>query len=147
MAVQQTLSIIKPDGVEKQLTGAIMNMFVAGGLKCVAMKMKRLAPYEAQAFYAVHKERLFFGELVEYMCRGPVVIMVLEGENAVQANRQMMGATDPQQAEAGTIRALYASSLQENVVHGSDSIHTAATETAFFFADAEIYSEHGRLVG
>jgi len=138
MAVERTLSIIKPDGVEKNLIGEIYRRFEAAGLQIIAAKMLHLRRDQAQGFYAVHRERPFFADLVSYMSSGPVVVQVLEGENAVQVNRQLMGATNPKQAAAGTIRADFAASIEENVVHGSDGPDTAKGEIAFFFGEAEI---------
>jgi nucleoside-diphosphate kinase len=138
MAVERTLSIIKPDGVEKNLIGEIYRRFESAGLQVIAAKMLHLRRDQAQGFYAVHRERPFFADLVSYMSSGPVVVQVLEGENAVQVNRQLMGATNPKQAAAGTIRADFAASIEENVVHGSDGPDTAKGEIAFFFGEAEI---------
>jgi nucleoside-diphosphate kinase len=138
MAVERTLSIIKPDGVEKNLIGEIYRRFESAGLPVIAAKMLHLRRDQAQGFYAVHRERPFFADLVSYMSSGPVVVQVLEGENAVQVNRQLMGATNPKQAAAGTIRADFAASIEENVVHGSDGPDTAKGEIAFFFGEAEI---------
>lgn len=138
MGVERTLSIIKPDGVQKNLIGEIYRRFESAGLKIVAAKMLQLSREQAEGFYAVHRERPFFADLVKYMSSGPVVVQVLEGENAVQINRQLMGATNPKQAAPGTIRADYAASIEENVVHGSDGPDTAKTEIAYFFAEAEI---------
>jgi nucleoside-diphosphate kinase len=138
MAVERTLSIIKPDGVEKNLIGEIYRRFEVAGLQIIAAKMLHLRRDQAQGFYAVHRERPFFADLVSYMSSGPVVVQVLEGENAVQVNRQLMGATNPKQAAAGTIRADFAASIEENVVHGSDGPDTAKGEIAFFFGEAEI---------
>jgi nucleoside-diphosphate kinase len=138
MGVERTLSIIKPDGVQKNLIGEIYRRFEGAGLQIIAAKMLQLNRTQAEGFYAVHRERPFFADLVKYMISGPVVVQVLEGENAVQANRQLMGATNPKQAAAGTIRADYAASIEENVVHGSDGPDTAKGEIAFFFAEAEI---------
>lgn len=137
--MQRTLSIIKPDGVQKNLIGDIIKVFQDNGLRIVAMKMKLLSRQEAEGFYYVHKERPFFGELVEFMTSGPVTLMILEGENAIAANRKIMGATDPKEAEAGTIRARWADSKQNNIVHGSDSEESAAFETGYFFAGTEIF--------
>lgn len=138
MAVEQTLSIIKPDAVKKNVIGAIYGRFEEAGLKIVAAKMKQLSRAEAEGFYAVHKERPFFGELVEFMISGPVMIQVLQGENAIAKNREVMGATNPKEAAAGTIRADFAESIDANAVHGSDAPETAKTEIAYFFTDAEI---------
>lgn len=136
--VEQTLSIIKPDGTTRNLVGKIITRFEDAGLRVVAMKRKLLSDHEAKGFYAVHKDRPFFGELVEMMTSGPVVIMVLRGENAIARNREIMGATDPAKAAAGTIRKDFARSIGENTVHGSDSKENAATEIAYFFAATEI---------
>lgn len=138
MAVEQTLSIIKPDGVQKNLVGEILSRFEKAGLRIVAARMAHLSKEEAEDFYAVHRERPFFGDLVRYMTSGPVMIQVLEGENAIERNRSIMGATNPADAERGTIRADFAESIEENVVHGSDATDTAAREIAFFFADGGI---------
>lgn len=137
--MEQTLSIIKPDGVERNLIGKIVSKFEDNDLKIAAMKRVLLSQKEAESFYAVHKERPFFGELVEFMTRGPVVIMCLEGANAVAKNREIMGATNPAEADEGTIRKLYAQSIGENTVHGSDAVETAKEEVAFFFASSEIH--------
>ncbi len=138
MALERTLSIIKPDGVEKNLIGEVYRRFEKAGLKIVAAKMLRLRQDQAEGFYAVHRQRPFFADLVHYMCSGPVVVQVLEGESAIQVNRDLMGATDPKKAAPGTIRADFASSIEENVVHGSDGSATASAEIAFFFSEAEI---------
>lgn len=138
MAVEQTLSIIKPDGVQKNLIGEIYRRFEAAGLEIVAARMLHLSQEQAEGFYAVHRERPFYNDLVSYMTSGPVMVQVLSGEGAVDANRTLMGATNPADAEAGTIRADYAASIEENVVHGSDGPDTAATEIAFFFGDEGI---------
>jgi nucleoside-diphosphate kinase len=138
MATERTLSIIKPDATRRNLTGKINARFEEKGLKIVAQKRLQLTKNQAEAFYAVHKARPFFGELVSFMISGPVVAQVLEGENAVAANRDIMGATDPKKAAAGTIRADFAESIEANSVHGSDSGENAATEIAFFFAGIEI---------
>jgi len=140
MTVERTLSIIKPDAVRKNLTGAIIARFEENGLQIVATKMRRLSKTQAEEFYGIHKSRSFFNELVNFMTSGPVVIMVLEGENAVARNRQLMGATNPKEAEAGTIRADFADSIDENAVHGSDSLATAKEEVTFFFKTSEIVS-------
>jgi len=131
--MEQTLSIIKPDGVEKNVIGSILQRFEKANLKVKALKMKTLSVKEAQAFYAIHKDRPFFNELVTFMTRGPVLISVLEGTNAVMKNREVMGATDPAKAAPGTIRRDFASSVGENAVHGSDSLENAKQEIAFFF--------------
>jgi nucleoside-diphosphate kinase len=138
MAVERTLSIVKPDGVAKNLIGEVYRRFEKAGLHVVAAKMLRLRQDQAEGFYAVHKARPFYADLVRYMSSGPVMVQVLEGENAVKANRDIMGATNPKQAAPGTIRADFAASIEENVVHGSDAPATAATEIAFFFSEAEI---------
>ena len=140
MAFERTLSIIKPDAVAGDLIGRIYERFEANGLKIVAARMKRLSRQEAEGFYAVHRERPFFASLIEFMTSGPVMIQVLEGENAIMQNRELMGATDPQKAAPGTLRADFAQSLQANAVHGSDSPENAATEIAWFFAQSEIHS-------
>ena len=135
MSVEQTLSIVKPDGVQKNLIGEIYRRFETAGLEIVAARMLHLSKEQAEGFYAVHKERPFFNDLVAYMTSGPVMVQALKGENAIDTNRQLMGATNPAEAEAGTIRADYAASIEENVVHGSDAADTAAQEIAFFFGD------------
>jgi len=136
--MQQTLSIIKPDAVKKNVIGKIIDRFESNGLRIAAMKKLQLSKEDAAAFYAVHKERPFFNDLVEFMTSGPVVVMVLEGENAVAKNRELMGATNPKEAAAGTIRADFADSIDANAVHGSDSLENAEIEIAFFFAKREI---------
>ena len=133
MAIQRTLSIIKPDAVAKNVIGKIYTRFENAGLKIVAAKMAQLTQAEAEGFYAVHKERPFFKDLVKFMISGPVMIQALEGENAVQVNRDLMGATNPKEAAAGTIRADFAESIDANAVHGSDSAENAAIEIAYFF--------------
>jgi len=138
MATERTLSIVKPDGVEKNLIGEVYRRFEAAGLRIVAAKMVHLRHDQAEKFYAVHRARPFFVDLCAYMTSGPVVVQVLEGEDAINKNRELMGATDPAKADAGTIRADFATSIEENVVHGSDGPDTAAQEIAFFFAGAEI---------
>jgi len=138
MAVERTLSIIKPDATRRNLTGKINARFEEKGLRVVAQKRLQLTKAQAEAFYAVHKARPFFGELVSFMISGPVVAQVLEGESAVTANRDIMGATDPKKAADGTIRKDFAESIEANSVHGSDSAENAATEIAFFFAGVEI---------
>ena len=138
MAVERTLSIIKPDAVAKNIIGKIYSRFEGNGLRIVAAKMKHLTREEAEGFYAVHKERPFFADLVKFMTSGPVMIQVLEGENAVAKNRELMGATNPKEAAPGTIRADFASSIDANAVHGSDSLANAAIEVAYFFGDQEI---------
>jgi len=135
MAVEQTLSIIKPDGVQKNLIGEIYSRFEKAGLDIVAARMMHLSEEQAQGFYAVHKERPFFNDLVSYMTSGPVVVQVLHGEGAIAKNREIMGATNPADADPGTIRADFAESIEENIVHGSDAAETAAVEIAFFFGD------------
>lgn len=138
MAVERTLSIIKPDAVAKNIIGKIYSRFEGNGLRIVAAKMKHLTLEEAEGFYAVHKERSFFADLVKFMTSGPVMIQVLEGENAVAKNRELMGATNPKEAAPGTIRADFASSIDANAVHGSDSLANAAIEVAYFFGEQEI---------
>ena len=140
MAVERTLSIIKPDAVAKNVIGQIYTRFESNGLKIVASKMKWLSRQEAEAFYAVHKERPFFKDLVDFMVSGPVQVQVLEGENAIMKNRELMGATDPKKAAKGTIRADFAQSIDANAAHGSDSPETAAVEIAFFFPQMNVYS-------
>lgn len=140
MAIERTLSIIKPDAVAKNVIGKIYQRFEDAGLKIVAAKMVWLSEKEAVAFYAVHKERPFFNDLVRFMTSGPVMIQVLEGENAIAKNRELMGATDPKKAAPGTIRADFAESIDANAVHGSDGPDTARTEIAFFFPEMAIYS-------
>ncbi|WP_018149915.1 nucleoside-diphosphate kinase [Leeia oryzae] len=140
MAIERTLSIIKPDAVAKNVIGQIYSRFENAGLKIVASKMKQLSRAEAEGFYAVHAARPFFKDLVDFMISGPVMIQVLEGEGAVLKNRDLMGATDPKKAEAGTIRADFADSIDANAVHGSDAAETAAVEIAFFFPQAEVYA-------
>ncbi len=138
MAIEQTLSIIKPDAVERNLIGKIIARFEEEGLRIAAMRKVHLSEREAAGFYAVHKERPFFGELVEFMTRSPVVVMVLEGEDAVAKNRAIMGATNPAEAAEGTLRKLYAKSIGENTVHGSDSLENAKIEIAYFFRTTEL---------
>jgi nucleoside-diphosphate kinase len=135
MSVEQTLSIIKPDGVQKNLIGEIYSRFEKAGLQIVAARMVHLSAERAEDFYAVHKERPFYNDLVEYMTSGPVMVQALEGENAINRNREIMGATNPAEADKGTIRADFAESIEENIVHGSDGAATAAQEIAFFFGD------------
>lgn len=135
MATQRTFSIIKPDAVEKNVIGKIISRFEDAGLKIVATKLLRLTQAQASEFYEIHKERPFFGELVEYMTSGPVVVSVLEGDDAVALNRKLMGATNPAEAEPGTIRADFADSISANAVHGSDSLENAEREIAFFFPE------------
>ena len=136
--MQQTLSIIKPDAVKKNVIGKIIDRFESNGLRIAAMKKVQLSRSDAEQFYAVHKERPFFNDLVEFMISGPVVVMVLEGEDAVAKNRKLMGATNPKEAEPGTIRADFAESIDANAVHGSDSLENAEIEINFFFAKREI---------
>jgi nucleoside-diphosphate kinase len=138
MATERTLSIIKPDATRRNLTGSINTVLEAAGLRIVAQKRLRLTQGQAEAFYAVHKERPFFRGLVEFMISGPVVVQVLEGDNAVAKNREAMGATDPKKAAPGTIRARFAEDIEANSVHGSDSAENAAIEIGFFFAQVEI---------
>jgi len=138
MALERTFSIIKPDAVAKNAIGAIYNRFETAGLRIVASKMVHLSKDKAEGFYAEHKERPFFPALIEFMTSGPVMVQVLEGENAVVRNREIMGATNPKEATAGTLRADYAASIDENAVHGSDAPESAAREIAYFFADEEI---------
>jgi nucleoside-diphosphate kinase len=138
MAVERTLSIVKPDGVQKNVIGDVYRRFEQAGLRIVAARMRRLTQAEAEGFYAVHRERPFFRDLVSYMTSGPVVVQVLEGENAVAKHRDIMGATDPKKAAPGTIRADLASSIEQNVVHGSDSLENAAREIGYFFAETEL---------
>ena len=138
MAVERTLSIVKPDGVAKNLIGEVYRRFEKGGLRIIAAKMLRLRQDQAEGFYAVHKARPFYADLVRYMTSGAVMVQVLEGENAIKANRDIMGATNPKQAAPGTIRADFAASIEENVVHGSDGPETAKNEIAFFFSEAEL---------
>ena len=138
MTVERTLSIIKPDAVAKNVIGAIIHRFEQAGLKVVAMKMLQLSRAQAEGFYAVHKERPFFKDLVSFMTSGPVVVQVLEGDEAIARNRELMGATNPQQAAPGTSRADFANSIDENAVHGSDGPDTARAEIAFFFAESAL---------
>jgi len=135
MAVEQTLSIIKPDGVQKNLIGEIYGRFEKAGLEIVAARMMHLSKEQAEGFYAVHSERPFFNDLVSYMTSGPVIVQALSGENAIAVHRQIMGATNPAEADAGTIRADFAASIEENICHGSDAAETAADEIAYFFGD------------
>ena len=139
MAIERTVSIIKPDAVSKNIIGKIYDRFESNGLKIVAAKMKHLTREEAEAFYAVHKERPFFNDLVAFMVSGPVMVQVLEGENAVAKNREIMGATNPENAAEGTIRKDFANDTSENAVHGSDSLENAKIEMDFFFNPEEIY--------
>jgi nucleoside-diphosphate kinase len=138
MAIERTLSIVKPDGVAKNIIGEIYSRFEKSGLKIIAAKMLQLSRAEAERFYAVHKERPFFTALVEFMVSGPVMVQVLEGDNAIAKNREIMGATNPADAKPGTIRADFAKTVDENVVHGSDAPETAKVEIAFFFAETEL---------
>jgi nucleoside-diphosphate kinase len=138
MAVERTLSIIKPDATRRNLTGAIVDRFEKAGLRVIAQRRMRLSQTQAEAFYAVHKERPFFGSLVKFMTSGPVVVQVLEGDSAIARNREVMGATNPANAAAGTIRKDFAESIEANSVHGSDAPETAVTEIKFFFSDLDI---------
>ena len=140
MAIERTLSIIKPDAVAKNAIRQIIARFEVAGLKVVAGRLVQLSRAEAEGFYAVHKERPFFNDLVEFMISGPVFVQVLEGENAIAKNRELMGATNPKEAAAGTIRADFAESIDANAVHGSDAPETAAVEIAYFFAETEVHS-------
>ncbi len=140
MAVERTLSIIKPDAVAKNVIGQIYARFESAGLRVVAARMMHLSRAEAEAFYAVHSARPFFADLVKFMISGPVMVQVLEGDNAIAKNRELMGATDPKKAAAGTIRADFADSIDANAVHGSDAAETAAVEVAFFFPGMNIHS-------
>ncbi|MAA67644.1 MAG: nucleoside-diphosphate kinase [Deltaproteobacteria bacterium] len=143
MALERTLSIIKPDGVKRNLIGQIFSRFEASDLRIVATKMLHLSLREAEGFYAVHRERPFYGELTKFMSSGPVMVSVLEGDNAINFHRDVMGATNPSQAAEGTIRKDFALSIGENTVHGSDAPETAATEIAYFFAGTEIVNSAG----
>jgi nucleoside-diphosphate kinase len=136
--LERTLSIIKPDGVEKNIIGELIDRFQKNGLNIAALKMIRLTKKEAEGFYAVHRERPFFGSLTDFMSRGPIVVMVLEGENAIAKNREIMGATNPEEADEGTIRKDFATNIEENTVHGSDSPESAAFEIGYFFNALEI---------
>jgi nucleoside-diphosphate kinase len=138
MALERTLSIVKPDGVTRNLIGEVYRRLESAGLKIVAARMMRLSQAEAEGFYAVHRERPFFKDLVRYMTSGPIIVQVLEGENAIAKNREIMGATDPKKAAPGTIRADLAQSIEANTVHGSDAPDTAAREIAYFFRETEI---------
>ncbi|APR35579.1 nucleoside-diphosphate kinase [Paraburkholderia sp. SOS3] len=140
MAIERTLSIIKPDAVAKNVIGQIYTRFENAGLKIVASRMVQLSRADAEKFYAVHRERPFFKDLVEFMISGPVVVQALEGENAILKHRELMGATDPKKAEKGTIRADFADSIDANAVHGSDAAETARVEIAFFFPEVNVYS-------
>jgi nucleoside-diphosphate kinase len=139
MALERTLSIVKPDGVRGNHIGEVYRRFEKAGLSIIAARMLHLSQREAEGFYAVHRERPFFKDLVRYMSSGPVVVQVLEGENAIARNRELMGATDPKKAAAGTIRAELAASIEQNVVHGSDAPETAALEIAYFFSTTELH--------
>jgi len=139
MSLERTLSIVKPDGVQKNLIGEVYRRFEKAGLRVIAARMLQLSQAQAEGFYAVHRERPFFKDLVKYMSSGPVMVQVLEGESAVAKNRELMGATDPKKAAAGTIRADFAASIEENVVHGSDSVENAQIEIAYFFATADVH--------
>jgi len=136
--VERTLSIIKPDGVEKKLIGEVIRRFEKEGIRIAAMRMFRLTRREAEGFYAVHRDRPFFGSLTEFISSGPVVVMVLEGDDVISRNRALMGATDPKKAGKGTIRADFADSVERNIVHGSDAPETAETEIRYFFADLDL---------
>ena len=140
MALERTLSIVKPDGVKANLIGEVYRRLEKAGLSIIAARMLHLSQREAEGFYAVHRERPFFRDLVRYMSSGPVIVQVLEGESAIQRNRDIMGATDPQKAAPGTIRADLAASIEENVVHGSDAAATAANEIAYFFSTTQLHS-------
>lgn len=140
MAIERTLSIIKPDAVAKNVIGQIYSRFEGAGLKIIAARMMQLSRAEAQGFYAVHRERPFFNDLVDFMISGPVIVQALEGENAILTHRDLMGATDPKKAEKGTIRADFADSIDANAVHGSDAAETAAVEIAYFFPALNVYS-------
>ncbi len=140
MAVERTLSIVKPDAVAKNVIGQIYSRFEAGGLKIIAARMVHLSRHEAEGFYAVHRRRPFFNDLVNFMVSGPVMVQVLEGDSAIQKNRDLMGATDPKKAARGSIRADFADSIDANAVHGSDAPETAAMEIAYFFPTLNIYS-------
>jgi nucleoside-diphosphate kinase len=140
MAIERTFSIIKPDAVKKNAIGGVIAKLEEGGLRVIAARTVRLTTEQAKAFYAVHKERPFYGDLVKFMTEGPVVVQVLEGENAIARNREIMGATNPEKAEAGTIRKLFGTNIERNAAHGSDGPETAAQEIAFFFSGAELAS-------
>ena len=139
MAVQRTLSIVKPDAVAKNVIGQIYTRFESAGMKIIAARMMHLSQRQAEGFYAVHRERAFFRDLVKFMISGPIMVQVLEGENAIAKNRELMGATDPKKAEKGSIRADFAESIDANAVHGSDAADTARTEIAYFFPDLDIH--------
>ena len=136
--MQRTLSIVKPDGVEKGLIGEVVRRFEKEGIRIVAMRMRRLSRREAEGFYAVHLERPFFNSLTEFMSSGPIVVLVLEGDDVIARNRALMGATDPKKAEKGTIRADFAGNVEQNIVHGSDAPETAETEIRYFFSDLDL---------
>jgi nucleoside-diphosphate kinase len=136
--MQRTLSIVKPDGVKKRLIGEIVRRFEKEGIRIVAMRMRRLSRREAEGFYAVHRERPFFNSLTEFMSSGPIVVLVLEGDDVIARNRTLMGATDPKKAEKGTIRADFAGNVEQNIVHGSDAPETAEAEIRFFFSDLDL---------
>jgi nucleoside-diphosphate kinase len=138
VAIERTLSIIKPDGVQKNIVGEVYRRFEKAGLQIIAARMLHLTTAQAEAFYAVHRERPFYQDLVSYMTTGPVIAQVLEGDNAIEAHRKIMGATDPKKADPGTIRRDFAASIEENVVHGSDAVETARQEISFFFAQADV---------
>ena len=138
MSIERTLSIIKPDGVQKNIIGEVYRRFEQAGLRIIAARMLHLTKAQAETFYAVHRERPFYKDLVSYMITGPVIAQVLEGENAIEVHRKIMGATDPKKADAGTIRRDFAASIEENVVHGSDAVETARQEISFFFAQADV---------
>ena len=138
MAIERTLSIVKPDGVKAGLTGEILKRFESAGLIIAAMRMTRLTKREAQVFYDVHQERPFFESLTNFMCSGPIVVSVLEGEDAIRRNRKLMGATDPAEADSGTIRREYASNVEQNIVHGSDAPETASREIGYFFTESDL---------
>jgi nucleoside-diphosphate kinase len=138
MGRQRTLSIVKPDGVRKGVVGEVIRRFEGAGIRIAAMRMLHLTKREAEGFYAVHRERPFFGSLTDFMSSGPIVVMVLEGEDVIARNRALMGATDPKKAEKGTIRADLADNVEQNIVHGSDAPETAATEMRYFFSDLDI---------
>ena len=139
MALERTLSIVKPDGVSANLIGEVLRRLEKAGLTIIAARMRQLSQAEAEGFYAVHRERPFFRDLVRYMTSGPVLVQVLQGQNAIARNREIMGATDPKKAAAGTIRADLAKSIEQNVVHGSDAPDTAAREIAYFFSETELH--------
>ena len=140
MGTERTLSIVKPDGVRKGLVGEVVRRFEAAGIRIVAMRMLHLTKREAEGFYAVHRERPFFGSLTDFMSSGPIVAMVLSGDDVIARNRKIMGATDPKKADKGTIRADLADSVEQNIVHGSDAPETSATEIAYFFSELDIVS-------